>query len=312
MAILCAVDFSKPSALALSVAEQVATRLDQPLTVITVADPLLAAAEQVQSGFDASELTRQALAAFVDETLGEGASTRHALDVLIGGPAAEISKRAEADDVDLIVIGTQGASGLTKFVFGSVAERMLRRTTRPVLVVPPAYADRPRRTLGAMEEVLAPVDFHEFALDDVRVAARVARASGARLRLLHVFGSGDHGGWSLLRAPAALEIEAHLSGVRKSQDARAQEGLKALVNALGDDAPPTEIEVARASGVADAIARVADHTGVDLVVLGLRGATGTTGAPVGAIAYRVLVASPVPVLALPRDTGGRDLLPFLR
>ena len=47
------------------------------------------------------------------------------------------------------------------------------------------------RTLGAMEEVLAPIDFHDHAFDDARLADRVARASHARLRLLHVRAGGD-------------------------------------------------------------------------------------------------------------------------
>jgi nucleotide-binding universal stress UspA family protein len=51
--------------------------------------------------------------------------------------ANEILCAAAELSADLIVIGTRGASGFTKLVLGSVAEEVLRRTTRDVLVVPP-------------------------------------------------------------------------------------------------------------------------------------------------------------------------------
>jgi nucleotide-binding universal stress UspA family protein len=55
--------------------------------------------------------------------------------VKIGEPRAQILAHAAADSVDLIVIGTHGRTGATRFVLGSVAERVVREANCPVLTV---------------------------------------------------------------------------------------------------------------------------------------------------------------------------------
>ncbi|MGV3517412.1 universal stress protein [Luteitalea sp.] len=309
MSILCAVDLSRASGLALTAASRIASTFAQRLTIVTVADPLLAAAEGVRSGADPLALLTQALGEFVDDTLGAGASAQHHLVVPVGDPSTEILGQADAVEAQLVVLGTQGASGVSKFVFGSVAERVLRRTTRPVLVVPPAVDGGPMRTLGSMEEVLAPVDFHEHALDDARIAARVARASHARLRLLHVVTGGTATRWTVLRPTMSEELAEQVNGFRTSEMGAAQQALERLADEVGG-APGPMLEVAEGA-VADQIAAVADRADVDLVVLGLRGVPGLIGTRVGAVAYRVLCASPVPVLAVPHEARANGALAFL-
>lgn len=57
-------------------------------------------------------------------------------DVLLSGhPAEEIIKFAEDNNIDLIVMGTLGATGLEKFLMGSVAEKVVRFSKIPVMVV---------------------------------------------------------------------------------------------------------------------------------------------------------------------------------
>jgi nucleotide-binding universal stress UspA family protein len=55
---------------------------------------------------------------------------------LDGSPAPEIVGRARDLGADLIVVGTQGRAGLSHALFGSVAEHVVRRADRPVLIVP--------------------------------------------------------------------------------------------------------------------------------------------------------------------------------
>ena len=55
--------------------------------------------------------------------------------VLEGNPAAEILKLAKDESVNLIVIGSIGKTGLEKFLMGSVAEKVVRNSKVPVLVV---------------------------------------------------------------------------------------------------------------------------------------------------------------------------------
>ncbi|MDD5617044.1 MAG: universal stress protein [Candidatus Methanoperedens sp.] len=52
-----------------------------------------------------------------------------------GHPAEEIIKYAEKNSINLIVMGTLGKSGLDRFLLGSVAEKVVRTSKIPVLVV---------------------------------------------------------------------------------------------------------------------------------------------------------------------------------
>jgi nucleotide-binding universal stress UspA family protein len=55
--------------------------------------------------------------------------------ILEGHPSHEIIEFAENNNMDLIIMGTLGKSGLDRFLLGSVAEKVLRNSKVPVLVV---------------------------------------------------------------------------------------------------------------------------------------------------------------------------------
>lgn len=57
------------------------------------------------------------------------------LEVLVGEPAVEILTAAEKENVDLIAMMSHGATGFSHFDRGSVAEKVLKGSTRPVLLV---------------------------------------------------------------------------------------------------------------------------------------------------------------------------------
>ena len=57
--------------------------------------------------------------------------------VTIGFPIEEIMKYAGEHDIDLIVVGTHGHTGLSHLLLGSVAEKLVRLATCPVLTVHP-------------------------------------------------------------------------------------------------------------------------------------------------------------------------------
>ncbi|AFK18921.1 universal stress protein [Haloferax mediterranei ATCC 33500] len=52
-----------------------------------------------------------------------------------GTPASEILRHADDEAVDLVVMGTHGRSGLDRYLIGSVAERVVRGSSAPVLTV---------------------------------------------------------------------------------------------------------------------------------------------------------------------------------
>jgi len=95
-----------------------------------------------------------------------------------GGLLRQIDARAEASAADMLVLGARGASFMRHLLLGSTAERMVRRTTRPMLVV-----KQPAR--GPYRRLLIPVDFSPASLPACKFAC--ALAPRADLVLLHAF-----------------------------------------------------------------------------------------------------------------------------
>ena len=56
-------------------------------------------------------------------------------EVLVGRPAEILAEYAAKNQVDLIVIATHGRSGVSRWIWGSVADRILRSSCAPVLMV---------------------------------------------------------------------------------------------------------------------------------------------------------------------------------
>jgi nucleotide-binding universal stress UspA family protein len=83
---------------------------------------------------------RGSVAAVCDRAIDAGV---HAVDVVRRGtPHREILDYAAENDVDLIVIGTHGRTGLSRRVLGSVTERVVRLSDAPVLTVRTLPAER--------------------------------------------------------------------------------------------------------------------------------------------------------------------------
>jgi len=66
---------------------------------------------------------------------GEGVVVQAA--VVHGNPAEEILDYAKNNQVGLIVMSTHGRSGISRWAFGSVTDRILRHSAVPVLITPP-------------------------------------------------------------------------------------------------------------------------------------------------------------------------------
>jgi nucleotide-binding universal stress UspA family protein len=133
--ILCPVDLSAASRAAARTAAVMADSFDARLTVVFVDDPLLTQAAQ---RFDEGELARRTgaeLTRFVEKAIGKRPGCGY--EIVNGDPATEILNAARRLKADLIVMGTQGHRGPKGLFFGSTAATVVKRTTIPVLVVPP-------------------------------------------------------------------------------------------------------------------------------------------------------------------------------
>jgi len=136
--ILVPVDFSERSRAALNYAITLAQDFGGSLMVLHVLDPLLAAgrldsARLRQLKSSARDEAAKQLRALSCELVKSGVRTEL---LLRSGPATDIIVAfAIARKADLIIMGSQGRTGLRRLLIGSVAERVVRHAHCPVLVV---------------------------------------------------------------------------------------------------------------------------------------------------------------------------------
>ena len=170
-------DLSEPYVRALARASGVRIVLVRAVLAHTFpgTDPTDAQAAAVQQAEDE-------LAAVAERLWADGlAAERH---VYYGEASEAILETAHYQRGDLIAMSTHGRTGLGRWVYGSVADRVLQRATVPLLLVP-ATAERAWPT-DRPPRFLVPLDGSEFAEAALQPASELAATLGAELVLLRV------------------------------------------------------------------------------------------------------------------------------
>lgn len=137
-AIVCAVDLSDDSRVGLTEAVAWADRVQAPLIVVTVIEPLLVTAAAIEYGVDLRDEIYPELRRFIDTTLKDGPDVPVTDGiVLVGEPATEIVGLARREHAGLIVMARHGVGEHHRMFLQSTIEKVLRRSDVPVLVAQP-------------------------------------------------------------------------------------------------------------------------------------------------------------------------------
>ena len=259
-----------------------------------VIDPLLAEAAASFSG--AAELKADAEAEL--KALAE-AERQFAPDapaatsiVRIGPPAREILAAAKSTGAALVMMGTQGLGGLRKLFFGSIAEKVLRDATVPVLAVPLPESEESKSSTGTaqgtgvpdIDVVIASLELDASAEAVIGHAVAFAKAFELPLTLLHVVPPVEG-------VPRAVEAAR---AAERLHETNAQAGLNELASRIGSGLK-VEVEVRSGSAAEEIAAAAASRHALVTIA---SGGDNTHHRP-GSIAYRVLCLSEAPVLAVP-------------
>jgi len=138
--ILVAIDFSAGSAQALRWALKLSIKFDSQLLLLHILhDPAEAPGFYCseKSGTKVFRNMEEAASTMMDEFVEKHLKDWEKFDARIipGLPPEEIVRVAEKEEVDMIVIGTRGHSGIKRLMIGSVTDRVIRTCTCPVLAV---------------------------------------------------------------------------------------------------------------------------------------------------------------------------------
>ena len=292
--ILCAVDFSPQSSVALEVAADLTSRGAGHLTALYAEIFSLLDVSAVAMGYSTvlmrkSTVTQlQQLAQRVARRAGL-ARDAWSVDTVVGTPAAAIVTYARKKDSDLIVMGTNGRRGAARLFFGTVADGVLRRTPSPVRAVPKSARRQAHRARPA-RGIVGAIELGRNERSDALRIARVAKMLGQPLTLLH--------------AVAKTEVHPFLAPQLEQEDCRrladAHSRLSRLAQSVG---AASRVVLGRPD---EEIPAAALERRAALVVLALRRGRGLFGSRQGTTTYRVLCGSTVPVLALPPVRPRRD------
>jgi nucleotide-binding universal stress UspA family protein len=152
--ILYATDLSKNSAYAFRYAVNSARKHDAKIHILHVIEALPSAAEGLITQFmgeeklrkvrkeveeDLLERIRERLRQFAERELKRDPKTLKrvvSIDVVYGTPAAEILRKAEEMNADVVILGTHGKGVIGHAFLGSVSEQVLHRIRKPVFIIP--------------------------------------------------------------------------------------------------------------------------------------------------------------------------------
>lgn len=293
-AIVTATDFSAPSRHAAQRAAQLARAAGTGMTLMhTVGGSAmedlrrwLADDSQAAGAIEASARARL-------QELATELGRREGLDVQarlsIGHPVEQITRYAQEVQADLLVTGTRGAGFFRGVVVGSTAERIAKRSGRPVLMVRQLPHEPYRR-------ILVPVDFSEWSLAAIRLAQQVAPQ--ATLVLMHAVEVPFEGKMRL--AGVADEVVMHYRGAAQRE---AQQRLSALAAQAG--LSPDQVRLSTPEGAEPwmLIVQEEQERDCDLVVIGRQGRHAIDEFLLGSTTRMVIADGAVDVLISCRGTG---------
>jgi len=215
-----------------------------------------------------------------------------------GPPAKVITWMAERENVDLLVLGTHGRSGIGKLTLGSVAEEVLRLVPVPVLTigqhVPPTITNAPR-----FERILFATDFGAGAAKALPFALALVEKYGARLILLHIVPPIT----IVDDSPSGFGGPVYLGENGKDWVARKkQESVRKLLDIMPAEAklPHAPEYLVETDSAAEGILIAASTNRVDLIVMGVHNVASPRAAAHAAwsVIHQVISKARCPVLTV--------------
>ena len=224
------------------------------------------------------------------------------IKTFVGAVAPTILSAAQSFHAHLIVMCSHGYTGFKRWALGSVADKVARHSSIPVLVLRergplPATADhQPVR-------VLVPVDgssLSEAVLEPAAyLAAALAEATSQQgaLHLLRVVDLPTSGG--------KFKSDAHIdTGLKEQVKHEDEEYLATLVNRLSEGGDLAHLDLAITSSVeadpdiAEAIVKKSEQDKFDFIAIATHGRGGVQKWTMGSVAGRVLHATMLPLLIM--------------
>ncbi len=206
-----------------------------------------------------------------------------------GDAAEEILMTAQETEARAIAIATHGRSGVSRWLYGSTAGRLLRQSRAPVLAVGPKLLEQ-QRPGAEIKKIMVPLDGSKLSEQAVPIAGALAKATEASVVLVR----GVR--WAVQAYPYTLP-DAYVPQVDEELEKGAKEYLRGQEQLIKD--AKVEAFVVRGA-IADGLLDFIDEQKVDLVVMTTHARAGLARAALGSTADRLLQGH-APVLLIRPD-----------
>lgn len=214
--------------------------------------------------------------------------------VRVGEPIPGIAWAVRRSGADLVLMATQGRTGLAHLLLGSVTEAVLRTVPIPVLALRLGQGERP---LTGVQRILWATDLSPVSEGAWRYAVTLAGVFAAEVIILHAVRPAELAAVAEHPVPPpAPWVEQYLAPLEDGLDRR-QQALEALALRARRKVVvgvPAEVIVAEA-----------EAEQADLIVMGTHGRTGLPHVLVGSVAEAVIRKAPCPVLAVKVSRDGQ-------
>jgi nucleotide-binding universal stress UspA family protein len=223
--------------------------------------------------------------------LGEGIDVH--TDVITGTPSNAILEYADENAIDLLVMGTHGRSGLKRYVLGSVAESVVRRSEPPVITV---RATDQRQAPTGYDDILVPTDGSTHAGLAAEHGIEIAQRFDARIHAVHIVDIRVLSGTPDAAVPASFfeELTAHGEEVTEAVAERARAAGLDVTTTVQKGMPST------------ALVSYVQEQDIDLVTMGSAGRTGLDRYLMGSTTNRIIRHSEAPVLSISAKNNQAD------
>lgn len=274
--ILATLDGSEAAEVILPYAEEITQNLSAELDLVSVSEP--------------GSNTERLLKTYVDKIAAQlkekGINARGV--VIPGVPVVEINDYAQRNNIDLICMATHGRSGITRWMVGSVANKLIRSTIIPVLLIHSKAKMEDRPTKIGFNKILVPLDGSKLGESALSYVQRLAIKLNAAVVLLQVVPPYQTviiaEGYAVYEDRyIANAISASRSYLKSVEDKLRVQG----VNVTSD------VEIGNPG---DKIIDYAKEKNVDLIAMSTHGRGGFGRWVFGSVAEKVLEAAETPLL----------------
>jgi nucleotide-binding universal stress UspA family protein len=289
--IMVPLDGSNAAEMVLPYAEEIVTKFNSEIALVSVAEPTPAEHDHL---FRAYLKTIQEKVRTELGNWGAKPGTPVTIEVLAGKPAQEILNYAADKNVSLVVMASRGTSGEGPWLLGNIAAKVLRATTKPLLLVRKEAAAEGLQRKGLIKRILVPLDGSKVAEQIVPHAEDLARSMGAELILFQTYESflGVISGEAMVTMSAEEIKEANR---HREEDAKAY--LRTIAGTLREMGL-TVSEVVVPGDPADVILSYAESNVVDMICMSTHGHSGLKRWVFGSVTDKVLHAGDMPILVV--------------